>query len=328
MRTWALSAALALAAACQPASPAPTTEISLLFTQTAASGTLQEAGDGYTLTLSGVDAQTTQFADRPSRYAGVIATGGFIESWAGVFDDDSPNAALVMHEPTAEGADTLVVTLTNPLYDAAAATLRYGVTVLDGEQEPARMRGFGGARHATPPQSFGAVSLFIDDVDGTVVSGCLIQPGLHCPGADLSNANLGGADLSHSSIVGVNFANADLTGANLSNSSISGGTSFLRANLSQATFNVTAFTDADLSGANLLNATISNSTLNNVKMRGANLIGATLTGDHFVGVDLTRANLLNADIASSTFDGTVYYCLTTMPDGSIYNGTSRPGLNC
>jgi hypothetical protein len=153
----------ALAAACQAAPAQP--DVSLLFSQTAASGQLESAAgsDAYSLVLTGVDVHTIIFADRPSRHAGVITTGQFVDGWDEAFGDDPPNAALVEHD-SGTATDTLVVTLSNPVYDAATASLRYDVVVLADEDHPDRLADVIRRPHAEPPTSFGTVSLFIDSV--------------------------------------------------------------------------------------------------------------------------------------------------------------------
>ena len=66
---------LALLAACggddDDADEAPE---SLLFVQNAVSGELTDSGDGYTLTLEGVNEDTVWFTDRPARRAGTEPT--------------------------------------------------------------------------------------------------------------------------------------------------------------------------------------------------------------------------------------------------------------
>ncbi|HWH24485.1 MAG TPA: beta-1,3-glucanase family protein [Candidatus Limnocylindria bacterium] len=155
-------------------SPSPTgdaaAEVSLLFSQTATGGTLLRSGSGdaYTLTLTGIDDHTIEFADRPSRYVGVITTAEFIDNWTESFGADPPNAALVEHERDTGAPNSLVITLSDPTYDAALATLTYRVTLLADEDEAGRLAGVGKARHLDPPTSFTAVSLFIDSVSAQV----------------------------------------------------------------------------------------------------------------------------------------------------------------
>ena len=47
------------------------------------------------------------------------------------------------------------------------------------------------------PSRFTSAALFIDDVTGTIVNGCLIQPFAFCRSADMSGADLSGANLSN-----------------------------------------------------------------------------------------------------------------------------------
>jgi hypothetical protein len=89
------------------------------------------------------------------------------------------------------------------------------------------------------------------------VSGCEIQAGTSCPGADLSGADLSGADLSRAVLSDANLEGTNLSGADLDEAKLDG-----------ARLVDTDLSDADLTGATLEGATIS----------GTNLDGATLCG--------------------------------------------------
>jgi len=62
--------------------------------------------------------------------------------------------------------NSTVITLTDPIYDAATGTLRFRANVLLREDAPESLDGVGGPRHSDPPASFDSVSLFIDDING------------------------------------------------------------------------------------------------------------------------------------------------------------------
>ena len=74
-----------------------------------------------TLRLSGVDADTVWFQDRPGRNAGRMTTGDFVDGWAAAgFAEDPPNATV---EVVAGGATSdHVVELSDPRWDAATST--------------------------------------------------------------------------------------------------------------------------------------------------------------------------------------------------------------
>ena len=87
-----------------------------MFVQTAQSGTWAEkAGEEgvYTLTLTGVPAQTVYFSDRPQRIVGTQSTTEFYDA-LGFTPENPPNAALVTQ--TDAGEDVLVIELFNPVY--------------------------------------------------------------------------------------------------------------------------------------------------------------------------------------------------------------------
>jgi hypothetical protein len=64
----------------------------------------------------------------PGRFVTTLPTSDFVGDWssgANSFQSDSPNAALVLDEPTAQ--DVTIVELFNPLYDGDNRTLQYDV---------------------------------------------------------------------------------------------------------------------------------------------------------------------------------------------------------
>lgn len=122
-----------------------------LYVQRAGSGASDVDGAGAgTLSLTGVDADTVWFQDRPGRDAGRMTTGDFVDGWdAAGFGDDPPNAALEISTPSGTSASH-VLELSNPRWDEAATTLMYDVEVAaDGTE--------------VLPAEFDAASLFIDD---------------------------------------------------------------------------------------------------------------------------------------------------------------------
>jgi hypothetical protein len=89
----------------------------------------------------------------------------------------------------------------------------------------------GDSHDATIPGSLGSVSVFIDDVTGTLINGCLIQPYTACPGANLTGADLTGADLTGADLIdallprGANLSGMDLRWATWVDGTICGPSS-------------------------------------------------------------------------------------------------------
>ena len=65
-----------------------------LTVMNAETGQFQPAGDTYTLTLDGVNAEMLAFTDRPERQAQTWDTTAFLDYWANEFDGDPPNAVI------------------------------------------------------------------------------------------------------------------------------------------------------------------------------------------------------------------------------------------
>ena len=143
---------------------------SVLFTQSATSGSLKSSGGNrMTLTLRGVAPQVVWFQDRPDRRAGQMSATGFVSRWRSFgFGSDAPNAALTLLDAP-NNADTVVVELLRrPRYNPARGTMTYVVRGLSDTS--GKLAGFEDDADAAAPARFGAASLFIDDaqvyVDG------------------------------------------------------------------------------------------------------------------------------------------------------------------
>ena len=154
----------------QDATPlaSPTAEdVSLLFVQSARSGTIAAStspGES-TLTLNDIGSSVIYFSDRPNRTVGIIATADFIEQFAAAATDDPPNAALVTK--VADDDAIFVFELFSPVYDAASNSVQYGIRELGQTDVDMDF-------HETPVMSIevavelGESHLFIDDL----VMGC------------------------------------------------------------------------------------------------------------------------------------------------------------
>jgi hypothetical protein len=285
---WGLTFAASVAA--QPSTPSAQ-GTGVLFTQTAAHGSLtpgkhKSKGDSrYVLTLREVAPQLVWFQDRPGRHTGHLSARNFVRGWKDFgFKADRPNAALSVLDGK-ESADTVVIELSRPRYDAKRRTMRYGARLLS--RATGALSVFATARDSRVPRHFGAVSLFIDNAEDTLINGCYIQrnadcPFLHLAGVDFSGLELSGANLSFANLTGANLSGADLTGA-------------------------------ILTGANLTGANLSATNLFNASLRTANLTGADVTTAYLYGADMSGANLTGVDVTRA------YLCDTVMPDGSYNN---------
>lgn len=119
------------------------------------------------MTLKDAPEQTIFFSDRPKRIVGTMPTPQLFEV-LGFDPTDPPNAALVIAQEDGS-TDTVVLELTDPTYDAAAATLTYRARVLE---DYGRLEATGVGFVEQPltadqaPSRFGASSLFIDSLVG------------------------------------------------------------------------------------------------------------------------------------------------------------------
>ncbi|MEA2480518.1 MAG: hypothetical protein QOJ07_2440 [Thermoleophilaceae bacterium] len=158
---------------------------SMLFTQSATSGSLKSsAGGGMTLTLRGVAPQVVWFQDRPDRRAGHMGATELVSQWRSFgFQSDAPNAALTLLGAP-DNADTVVVELlSRPRYDPAQGTMTYGVRLLS--HTPNGLDDFGPDVDAAVPARFGVASLFIDAAQvggGTIANIARREPFLAAAG--------------------------------------------------------------------------------------------------------------------------------------------------
>ena len=134
----ALAAAGLLAAGCSsPPDAGSTTTVSYLWVVNSEGGTITGSGDaGLTLTLTGVRDYATQFADRPVRHAYVLSTTDFADRWEQWFSLVTPNAVLSFTEPGSPMPASIVLEVTDPVYDKAAGTLVFDAARLHREPDP------------------------------------------------------------------------------------------------------------------------------------------------------------------------------------------------
>jgi hypothetical protein len=139
-----------------------------MFIQTAMAGTwVPKAGEEgvYTLTLTGLPAQTVYFSDRPERVVGTATTTEFLSA-LGFDPENAPNAALVTTDDAGE-EDILVIELFNPAYTEGTgeegATLVYEARILENYHDTGLGRVALQQDDTEIPSSFAGASLFIDD---------------------------------------------------------------------------------------------------------------------------------------------------------------------
>ena len=146
--------------------PAP-----VLYVMNASSGTLTagSADDELVLALAGVNPTSTWFTDRPARRAGTAPVGPALKSIGFSGDQGPPNAVLeIPGAPADENA--VALTLTEPVYDDAAATLQFTATPLERVGSSRGLQPYRRILDESVPESFDAASLFIDDADAPVIT--------------------------------------------------------------------------------------------------------------------------------------------------------------
>jgi uncharacterized protein YjbI with pentapeptide repeats len=338
--------ALAPAASAQGQGPegelqSPTEQqIGLLFVQTAKRGTLQRVRGrpgSFKLKLGGISRQMVWFQDHPGRHSGHLAVGSFVRAWAGFgFAETRPNAALTLLDGH-RGADTAVFRLSRPRYRPKQRTIRYLARRLS--EAEGNLSHFEHRRDRRLPRRFRAASLFIDDAQGQVINGCVIQPYTQCPRAELTWADLAGADLTGADLTGASINGAKLTGAALTGAELAGvnfnysnltDANLGKANLKEATLQGAKLTGATLTGADLSSAEIgyadlANANLTDAILWKAGLLDTDLTGAKLAGADLRWALLWKADFLGADLTGAnlnfAYFCETRMPEGWINNAS-------
>lgn len=140
--------------------PVPTEIISFLFVQEGSAGSLVPGENGtMTLTLTGVRPDTVYFSDTPNRVSGGIDTRVFTSSslWNST---SAPNAALMLaNAPVAN--DSVILTLSNPVYDKANATLQYTAVQVPNYTGKG-LKAYEAFADPGIPEQFGQAMLFID----------------------------------------------------------------------------------------------------------------------------------------------------------------------
>jgi hypothetical protein len=169
--------------ACASTTPPPqASRVSLLYVQTASSGSFEPlpGTNKYRLVLSDVSPRVIYFADRPNRIAGQVSTTEFLDKigFGGPLD---PNAAIEIAEGTPD-SDLVIAALSKPAYDAQSRTLSYEVAVLETPRKGLAV--YSDRMDRRLPAQFGAVALFIDDEPCPIACSQSFQccPGQKCHG--------------------------------------------------------------------------------------------------------------------------------------------------
>jgi hypothetical protein len=160
----ALASPMAIATTPAPApAPAP---VSWLFVEEAGGGTLTGPDDEHlTLTLTHLRNYVTAFTDRPIRTTTAVPNPLFFQKYPEMFAGDPPNAVLSYSKAHSIQPTSLVLTLSNPRYDAQHKTVKYDAVRV---KETAKVQ-YNGVPYKAPtvhslktPKTFGQASIFID----------------------------------------------------------------------------------------------------------------------------------------------------------------------
>ena len=286
----------------------------LLYVVVATSGTFTSiAGESntYNVTLNNVP-RLIWFSDRPQRATGHMPTTQLVDTWTiggnFSFAQDPPNAAIEV--ANSSGTDrTVIVKLSSPSYHNSTSAVSFIATILPITQNVSgRLSIFNPSKSSSLPQSFGLVTVYIDDGDG----GCNLGPFASCQNADLEGAFLYEANLLSANFTGANLYNANLQEADLQDANL------LNTNLTSANLEY-----AILQSAYLYNSNLDNSNLQFADLEYANLVFAWLVYANMQSANLEYANLQYADLGFANLQNAnvqhAYFCYASMPNGSISN---------
>jgi len=152
------------------ATPAPT-PVSWLFVEEAGGGTITGPDDEHlTLTLTHLRNYVTAFTDRPIRTTTAVPNPLFFQKYPEMFAGDPPNAVLSYSKAHSIQPISLVLTLSNPRFDAIHKTVKYDAVRIKATAKEQ----YHGKPYAAPtvhalktPAVFGRAALFIDSVKAT-----------------------------------------------------------------------------------------------------------------------------------------------------------------
>jgi hypothetical protein len=167
----AILMAMALASPMAIAETPATTPVSWLFVQEAGGGTITGPDDQHlTLTLTHLRNHVTAFTDRPIRSTTAYPNAMFFQKYPKMFAADAPNAVLNYSNAHSIQPTSLVLTLSNPRYDAKHKTVKFHAVRVKATAKVLHK----GAPYTAPTVHalktqavFGKASLFIDSVIAT-----------------------------------------------------------------------------------------------------------------------------------------------------------------
>lgn len=141
-------------------------DASMLFVQTAGSGTFQEKDGKKILTFVDVSPTTVYFSDRPDRITGFMQTDLFVAVWGegeDSFADDPPNAALELLDWDDQPV-VFIIELLNVTYNPEEEILQYEVKILEEGTEG--LSHYNKYNEFKIPATFEDSVLFIDSAFG------------------------------------------------------------------------------------------------------------------------------------------------------------------
>ena len=166
-RTRDLAVAIALTVA---STVAAADGVSFLYVEDAASGTLTGSDDQHLrLTLNNVRDYVTIFTDRPVRASAAISARAFYDFWPQAFATSAPNVVVSHHVPGSLRPQNIVLTLTNPQYDAKKHSVSFDAIRILQDSPALAISGYQSpiVKAIPTPKKFTGVSLFIDDTHPT-----------------------------------------------------------------------------------------------------------------------------------------------------------------
>jgi uncharacterized protein YjbI with pentapeptide repeats len=143
---------------------------------------------------------------------------------------------------------------------------------------------------------------------------------IHLSSLDANNAHLYAVELRGANLNHSNFENAELSESMLAEAKL-GDAKLIGAKLFGADLTGATLVGADLTGAKLGRADLTSINLDKADLTEANLQRANLTGASLTDVKLDGAIFLGATLkdaeVSDHWPTTVWFCNTTMPDGTL-----------
>jgi hypothetical protein len=146
---------------------------SWLYVQRADAGSLEQAGEGYALTLRGVDPEVLAFTDRPERQTALLTVPLMLET---LFKGDQPppNAAIELARGPEE-RDVGAFELHAPRYSRQGHTISYRAEVLE-DVSGSGLSHLADRLDRRLPGRFGSASLYIDS--SSLGKSCTVQVNL------------------------------------------------------------------------------------------------------------------------------------------------------